>query len=131
MFEPIPKICFNSSCNNEATHWIDVIGRVAGYSDHEVPYAVCDECYSFLSRRTKGLNELERILSQNDQVTVERVGARGGEKNPCTGAEVVTTKDLHELLFQTFIAHETEEENQKKDSSDSRFADNQSNESVP
>ena len=102
-----PKVCYNSHCNNEGTHWIDIINAATLLADHEISYCVCDRCYAFFEYRRKDpmiftlpkkpLNALEIPNGKEEVEEIEKVSGI----NPFTGREAITTKDLHNLLEST------------------------------
>ena len=97
---PVKKICFNPSCNEIGTHWINIIGRVGGYEGGLVPYLVCDNCSSFLGVREQFIQNARTELQDKDFV-VKSTGIDIQSLNPFTAERMITTKDMHELLFQS------------------------------
>jgi hypothetical protein len=96
-----PKVCYNLHCNNEGTHWIDIINATTLLADHEISYCICDECYTFFEYRRKdplvfpSLKVLYHLPTNGkEEETVSGI-------SPVTGKEVITTKDLHNLLEST------------------------------
>ncbi len=106
------KICFNPCCNNKGKNWIAIIGRYAGYSDHEVLYCVCEECNSFLGSRRQHLNELINKL-QGMGGEVHQIGVNIEAHDPSSGKLTVTTKDLDNLITDTQVYGTTELEEPK------------------
>jgi hypothetical protein len=96
----VPKICFNQNCSNEGNNWINIIGRYAGYIDHEVPYWICNDCNSFLRSRRELMDHLVNVMQ--DYGKIQKVGADIKTHDPATTSGItVTTKDLSELIFST------------------------------
>jgi hypothetical protein len=94
------KMCFNPCCNNKGKNGIAIIGRYAGYSDHEIQYYVCDECNSFLNTSRQLLNELINKL-QGMGCEVHQIGVNIEAHDPSSGKLTVTTKDLDNLTTDT------------------------------
>jgi hypothetical protein len=101
-----PKVCYNSHCNEEGTHWIDIINATTLLADHEISYCVCDRYYAFFEYRRKDpmiftqpkkpFNALE-IPNGKEEEEIEKVAGI----NLFTGKEAITTKDLRNLLEST------------------------------
>ena len=111
--QEVPKICFNQNCRNDGNKWINIIGRFAGYRDHEVPYWVCDECSSQLERRHELLNQLVNALQPYGEV--HKTGVDIKNPGPISGKITITTKDLDELIFDTQmeLIEEDDQDNEK------------------
>jgi hypothetical protein len=104
-----PKVCYNLHCNNEGTHWIDIINATTLLKDHEIPYCICDECYKFFEYRRKDplvFPSLKALF--DDSLTNERDEEKVIGISPVTGKEVITTKDLHNL-FESIMPHKKHE----------------------
>jgi hypothetical protein len=65
----LEKVCFNPYCNDKGNRWIDIVGTPVGVRDNEIPYCLCDECYSCIVRK---LTESEEIDSNHDYYLVGR-----------------------------------------------------------
>jgi hypothetical protein len=97
-----PKICYNIYCNNGGTNWIDIINATTLLNDHEIPYCICDECYEFFEYRRKDplvFPSLKALF--DDSSTNEKYEEMVSGINPFTGKEVITTRDLYNLLEST------------------------------
>jgi hypothetical protein len=108
-----PKICFNVNCSNKGKIWINIVARFAGYSDHEVPYLICDECNSYLRTRRELMDQLATAM--RDCGEVEKIGVDIKTHNPVSGNLVISTKDLDELIFNTQmeLIEEDDQDNKK------------------
>jgi hypothetical protein len=106
----VPKICFNQNCSNEGKNWINIIGRYAGYRDLEVPYWICDECASFLSTRRELMDHLVTVM--RDFGEVEKVGVDIKTHDPISDKPTITTKDLDELIFDSQMELEDDQDDE-------------------
>jgi hypothetical protein len=111
--QEIPKICFNQNCRNDGNKWINIIGRFAGYSDHGVPYLVCDKCRSKLNLRHELLNHLVNKMQGYGEV--HKTGVDIKNSDPISDKMTITTKDLNELIFDTQmeLVEEDDQDNEK------------------
>jgi len=106
--EPVKQRgCYNLYCSKEGTHRLDILNSTTLLADHEIPYFVCDDCYTFFEYRRKAplvfpsLGALSEIESER--------GKKVTGVSPCTGQEVITTRDLHSLLKSTRPRQSVEE----------------------
>jgi hypothetical protein len=106
--EPVKQRgCYNIYCTKEGTDRIDILNSTTLLADHEIPYFVCDDCYTFFEYRRK-----EPLVFPSLGALFEMESERGKKVtgvSPCTGQEVITTRDLHNLLKSTGSRQNVEE----------------------
>jgi hypothetical protein len=104
---PKQRGCYNMYCSKEGTHRIDILNSTTLLADHEIPYFICDTCYTFFEYRRKAplvFPSLGALFGMES----ER-GKKVSGISPCTNQEVITTKDLHNLLESSRVRPTVEE----------------------
>ena len=103
MQSPKQRSCYNMYCSKEGTHRIDILNSTTLLADHEIPYFICEDCYAFFEYRRKTPLVFPSLGALLEEET-ER-GKKVSGISPCTGQEVITTRDLHNLLEATRQPH--------------------------
>lgn len=100
---PKQRGCYNMYCSKPGSHRIDILNSTTLLADHEIPYFVCDDCYAFFEYRRNAPLVFPSLAALFDKKSDRSKKISG--RSPFTGQEVITTRDLLNLLEATRQHH--------------------------